>query len=106
MPRHSSPRSEGEVSSKRAALQATVHGRVQGVYFRRFAVLRARELGLAGYARNLPDGTVEVRAEGDADRLQELLSYLEEGPPGARVDGVTTNWSQYTGSFTGFGIRY
>lgn len=106
MPRCISPRPEGEADSKRAALQATVRGRVQGVYFRRFAVLRARELGLTGYARNLPDGTVEVRAEGDADSLQKLLVHLQEGPPGALVDGVTTSWSQYTGSFTGFTIRY
>ncbi|HEY41093.1 MAG TPA: acylphosphatase [Dehalococcoidia bacterium] len=89
-----------------AAISAIVYGRVQGVYYRAFVRRRAAELGLAGYARNLPDGTVEVRAEGEREQLQKLIGHLESGPPAARVAKVVTNWSEYTGDYTGFSVRY
>ena len=89
-----------------AAVNAIIHGRVQGVYYRAFARRRAAELGLAGYARNLPDGTVEVRAEGERERLQRLISHLENGPPAARVEKIVTNWSEYTGNYTMFNVEY
>ena len=89
-----------------AAVNAIVHGRVQGVYYRTFARRRAAELGLAGYARNLPDGTVEVRAEGERERLQRLIGHLEGGPPAARVEKVVTAWSDYTGNYTRFNVEY
>jgi acylphosphatase len=89
-----------------ASLQATVYGRVQGVFFRDFVSRRARELGLFGYVRNLPDGTVEVGVEGERRQLEKLVSYLEVGPPGARVREVVTGWSAYTGAFADFRIRY
>jgi len=63
-----------------------VTGRVQGVGFRWFAARLARELGLRGSARNLPDGRVEMIAAGDTARLAELESGLRAGPPAARVD--------------------
>ena len=88
------------------ALHAIVHGRVQGVYFRTFVVRRGAELGLTGYARNLPDGTVEVRAEGETERLQRLLDRLRTGPPAARVEKVDTDWSENTEGYTTFRIRY
>lgn len=65
-----------------------VRGHVQGVGFRWWARSHARALGLAGSVRNCPDGTVEVKAWGPADRLAELRLLLAEGPPGARVDAV------------------
>jgi len=89
-----------------ASLQATVYGRVQGVFFRDFVKRRARELGLAGYVRNLPDSVVEVQAEGEKRQLEKLTGYLKEGPPAARVDEVVTKWSEYTGNYSGFSIRY
>jgi acylphosphatase len=66
-----------------------VEGRVQGVFFRASTAARARELGLAGWARNLRDGRVEVVARGDARALAELADWLWHGPPAARVTGVT-----------------
>ena len=87
-----------------AALQATVHGRVQGVFFRSFVQKRARELGLTGYARNLPDDNVEVRAEGEKQQLDRLVDYLKVGPPAARVNNVMTNWLEYTGDYTDFNV--
>ena len=89
-----------------AAVNAIIHGRVQGVYYRAFARRRAATLGLTGYAHNLPDGTVEVHAEGEKEQLQRLIGHLENGPPAARVNKVETDWSEYTGNYTGFNIRY
>jgi len=65
-----------------------VTGRVQGVWFRASTQERAQRLGLTGYARNRPDGRVEVLACGGAAALQELEGWLWEGPPAAEVDEV------------------
>lgn len=89
-----------------ASLQATVSGRVQGVFFRAFVESHALELNLTGYVRNLPDGTVEVRAEGERQRLEKLVDYLGKGPPPARVQKVKTDWTEYQGIFRGFRVRY
>ena len=90
-----------------ALVQATVYGRVQGVFFRSFVSRQATQLGLTGYVRNLPDGrAVEVHAEGERKQLEELISYLKIGPPGAKVQKVETSWSEYTGSYSRFSISY
>jgi acylphosphatase len=89
-----------------ASLQAIVYGYVQGVFFRAFVSMQARELGLTGYVRNLPEGTVEVNAEGERNKLEKLIGHLKVGPPGARVEKVVTNWSKHTGSYFDFNIRY
>jgi len=90
-----------------ASLHAIVYGYVQGVFFRAFVSKWARELGLTGYVRNLRDReAVEVQAEGERKQLQKLVGYLKAGPPGARVEKVVTNWSEYTGSYSDFDIRY
>ena len=90
-----------------ASVRVIVYGYVQGVFFRAFASRRAIELGLTGYVRNLPDReAVEVNAEGERKQLEELIGYLKVGPPGAKVEKVVTNWSEYTGSYSRFSIRY
>ena len=90
-----------------ASVQVIVYGYVQGVFFRAFASRRATELGLTGYVRNLPGGeAVEVNAEGERKQLQKLIDYLKIGPPAAKVEKVVTNWSEYTGSYSHFNIRY
>ncbi len=78
------------------ALQLTLSGRVQGVGFRWWAQGVARQLGLAGRATNLPDGRVEIRAQGDPDAVRTLLRLAIEVPtttsrPG-RVDDYTLRW--------------
>lgn len=89
------------------SVRAVVYGRVQGVFFRAFTTRYARELGLSGYVRNLPDGKgVAVQAEGERSQLERLIAHLEVGPPAAKVERVETNWSEYTGSYAGFGTRY
>ena len=90
---------------QQACLQATVHGVVQGVNFRAFVLRHAQALGLTGYVRNLPFGTVEVMAEGDREQLEQLLRQLEVGPKGARVEQVKPSWSEYTGVYFRFEIR-
>jgi len=65
-----------------------VSGLVQGVFYRASTKARARELGLNGFARNLPDGRVEVVANGDAEALDALQAWLRQGPPAARVTAV------------------
>ena len=70
------------------ARRAVVHGRVQGVGFRWFAERNARSLGVAGWVRNRPDGTVETVAEGDERAVGEYLARLSRGPSGSRVDQV------------------
>jgi acylphosphatase len=90
-----------------ASLHAIVRGRVQGVFFRAFVAEKARELGLKGYVRNLPDGReVEVQAEGERAKLEKLIVYLNTGPPASRVAGVTTEWSDYSGAYPAFSILY
>jgi len=90
-----------------ASVRVIVYGHVQGVFFRAFASRQATKLGLTGYVRNLPGReAVEVHAEGKRKQLEELISYLKVGPPAARVEKVVTNWSEYTGNYPGFNIRY
>ena len=88
------------------SLRAIVYGRVQGVFFRAFVSRWATDLGLAGYVRNLSGGAVEVQVEGERKQLEKLISYLKAGPPAARVETVVTNWSEYTGNYTGFNVKY
>jgi DNA ligase D-like protein (predicted 3'-phosphoesterase) len=68
------------------AVRATVRGRVQGVFFRDSTRRRAGELGVLGWVRNEPDGSVAVHAEGPAEAVDALLDFLREGPPGAEVE--------------------
>lgn len=94
------------MSTASSYLFALVHGRVQGVYFRAFVAQKAQALDLKGYVRNLPEGSVEVRAEGDREKLEELLAHLRQGPPRARVDKVEVTWGQASGAFSRFDIHY
>ena len=90
----------------KARLRAIVKGIVQGVGYRFFVEDRAYELGLTGYVRNLPDGTVEVVAEGDKEVLELLLEHLRRGPRSARVTDVEVEWGEATGEFRDFRIRF
>ena len=72
----------------RVAKHAVVRGIVQGVAFRWYAKERARELGLAGWIKNLPDGRVETSFEGPEAAVDDFVDWLRHGPPAARVDGV------------------
>jgi acylphosphatase len=82
-----------------------VLGKVQGVYFRHSSRLEAIRLAVRGYARNLPDGSVEVLARGAPSSVEELRAWLTRGPPDARVTEVRETQPNVVGPFpTGFNV--
>lgn len=81
-----------------------VSGTVQGVGYRYFAVHQASRLDLKGYAKNLPDGAVEVVAEGEEETLQRFAAVLREGPRGAEVKELRVTQSPARGDYSGFNI--
>lgn len=72
-------------------LRLRIRGRVQGVWFREATRVEAERLGVRGWVRNLPDGSVEAVLEGDADAVRALEAWCHEGPPSARVTQVDSN---------------
>ena len=82
-----------------------VSGRVQGVFFRDNTRRKAKELGLTGYAKNLPDGTVEVVAEGNEDKINELIDFIRKCPGIASVTGVQVKHKEPK-NFKSFEIKY
>ena len=86
------------------ARRVTVAGRVQGVGFRFFAERAARELGVTGWVRNLPNGQVESQAEGEEDAVTRYLERLREGPRLGRVTEVLVE-EVVVGGFDSFEIR-
>jgi acylphosphatase len=83
------------VSDARA--RVVVRGRVQGVFFRVETRDRARSLGLSGWVRNAPDGSVEAVFEGDRERIESMLAWCRRGPSLARVDEVQAEWEDPVG---------
>jgi acylphosphatase len=81
-------------------IRALVTGRVQGVAFRATTSSEARRRGVVGWVRNLPDGSVELEAEGDDERVAALLAWCEHGPPGARVANVAVTEIALVGGST------
>jgi len=76
------------MASEEIRVRAVVHGRVQAVGFRDFATRRARNAGLKGTIRNLPDGSVEADLQGPRQAVDQLVAQLRQGPPLARVETV------------------
>jgi acylphosphatase len=81
-----------------------VRGLVQGVFFRAEARDRARSLGLGGWARNVPDGTVEAVFEGPREQVETMIRWCRRGPSGASVDAVEVEWEEPAGEH-GFSIE-
>ncbi len=82
-----------------------VSGRVQGVNFRHNTKQKALELGLKGYTRNLPNGDVEVVAQGEENKIKELIEFIKKGPGIANVKGVQAKHKEPE-NFKLFEIRY
>ena len=82
-----------------------VHGRVQGVCFRAYALRQARELNVNGFVRNEDDGTVYVEAEGDAKALGRLADWCRRGPPSAAVTDLDITPSAVRG-YRSFEVAY
>jgi len=87
-------------------LHMFVSGMVQGVYYRANAQDKAMSLGLTGWVRNLLDGRVEILAEGDEKKLEELYEYCRNNPGMSKVDDVVASWEKPSGGFREFGISY
>jgi len=83
-----------------------VSGHVQGVSFRYYTEQRARALGLDGWVRNLPDGSVEIVAEGETSQLIELARWARKGPPAARVADARVEFLPAVNDVHGFRIAY
>ncbi len=88
-----------------SAVLLLIHGRVQGVGFRFFAQETAEELGLFGWVRNVPDGSVEAYGEGNREDLEAWIKHLQQGPPLSRVDPIQPAWQTPQGSLEEFSIR-
>ena len=92
--------------NRKMQLFVLISGKVQGVGFRNFTQMNAKQLGINGYAKNLPNGKVEVVAEGDKAQLDALVALLKKGPRFARVDSLDVDERSFTGEYKTFGIRY
>lgn len=86
-------------------LSAQLTGRVQGVGFRNFTQMRARQLGVTGWVRNERDGSVRLEAEGPRGALEDLLDAVRDGPRMARVEDIDADWVDAEDEFDVFRIR-
>jgi acylphosphatase len=94
------------VPMEKVKVRVRMEGLVQGVNYRYSTRQKALELGVNGWVRNLGDGSVECLLEGERDKVEALIRWCHHGPPGARVEKVTTHWEEYRGDLQGFSITY
>jgi acylphosphatase len=92
------------VTERIVRARVRVAGRVQGVWFRQSTAEQARALGLAGWVRNLADGTVEAAFEGPPGAVERALAYVRIGPPRAAVTSAEVGWEEPAGE-AGFIVR-
>lgn len=83
-----------------------IRGRVQGVFFRAYTRDAAVAEGVAGFVRNLPDGSVEAVFEGEPDRVERMVQWCRGGSPLSHVDRVDLREEVFTGEYNGFDIGY
>ncbi len=86
--------------------QIIVKGRVQGVGYRWFARQAAQELGINGYVKNLPNGDVEVAAEGDSASIDKFIEYLRKGPSFAHVVDIQVSEKDFRQRFRSFEVTF
>jgi len=87
-------------------ITACAKGRVQGVGYRYFVTDCARETGVSGFVKNMPDGSVTIVAEGSNDALDAFVRMLQTHSNKIKVDALEVTRSEPTGEFSGFGIRW
>ncbi|MFQ5909453.1 MAG: acylphosphatase [Thermoplasmata archaeon] len=81
-------------------------GRVQGVFFRANTEGKARDLGLVGWVKNLPDGTVESVFEGPRDAIERIIEWCKTSQPYAKVTEAEVDWEDCKGEFSSFEVTY
>jgi acylphosphatase len=91
---------------KEIRVRLTIVGRVQGVWFRDSTRQEAVRLGVTGWVRNRPEGSVELVAEGPDREVRELVAWCHHGPPAARVTQVRETTEQWRGEFKSFDIAF
>jgi len=82
-----------------------ISGYVQGVCFRYFTKIEARKLGLKGFVKNLPNGDVEVTAEGNKKEINELINFCRKGPALSGVANLKIEYEKFKGEFNDFTVR-
>ena len=87
-------------------LKAKVSGKVQGVWFRKYALDSARDIGVVGMVKNLVDGTVLVNVSGKDENLRKFKELLENGSPKSRVDRIDYSWEDSSVEYSTFEIEY
>lgn len=91
---------------EKSRVHLLIKGRVQGVFYRASTQETAVRLGLNGWVRNLPDSSVETVFEGLSEKVREAIEWCWQGPPGASVSEIDEKWTDHTGEFKSFNIKY
>jgi len=82
-----------------------IYGQVQGVFFRRSAKLEADRLGIVGWTRNDNDGSVEMMAQGEKEKIDKFIAWCKKGPPFAKVEKVDVFWEKDLHDYSDFSIH-
>jgi acylphosphatase len=82
-----------------------IEGRVQGVFFRHSTLIKAQEIGIFGFVRNLPGGLVEAVFEGEEEKVNKITEWAKRGPSSAKVEKFNVNLEEHKGEFKDFEIR-
>ena len=88
------------------SVKITIHGRVQGVFFRDSAKRKAEQIGIFGWVKNAVGGTVEILAQGEPEKLNEFIQWCKKGPQGAKVERVEVEKVNNEKDFKNFGIKF
>lgn len=91
---------------EKVRVKVSVDGLVQGVFYRYSTQRKAQELGVNGWVRNRWDGSVQCLLEGEREKVEALIRWCHQGPPGAQVKKVSTQWEEYKGDLKEFSIKY
>lgn len=94
------------MTAERKRAELRISGNVQGVFFRASTREQAKARDVAGYVKNLPDGTVEAVLEGPRDDVEEVVEWAHEGPSAAQVRDIDVSWKPPTGEFRTFEVRH
>ena len=87
-------------------IEVKISGKVQGVYFRAHTEDQAEKLGLKGFVKNMPDGTVLATVEGTSEQLSAFVNWCKEGSPNSNVKNVEISYVENHENFNGFEIRF